>query len=105
PIFPYLENRRSMLHIDNLSEFIRLMVVNEENGLFFPQNSEYVNTSEMVKIISEVHGKNMRFVKVFSPVLEIMRNRLSIVNKVFGNLVYDKNLSNYHTSYQIRNLG
>src|SRR5699024_7163675 len=103
-VFPYVENRRSMLHIDNLSEFIRLMIVNEENGLFFPQNNEYVNTSDMVRVISEVHGKKIKLVKIFSPVLEMMRNRLTIVNKVFGNLVYDKDMSKYKNSYSVRNL-
>ncbi|WP_315969461.1 NAD-dependent epimerase/dehydratase family protein [Oceanobacillus massiliensis] len=57
PVFPYVQNERSMLHIDNLSEFIRLMVDNKERGLFFPQNREFVKTSEMVKYIAEVHGK------------------------------------------------
>lgn len=104
PVFPYVENRRSMLHIDNLSEFIRLMMVNEENGLFFPQNNEYVNTSDMVRVISEVHGKKIRLIKIFSPVLEIMPNRLTIINKVFGNLVYDKDMSKYKNSYSVRNL-
>lgn len=29
PIFPDIKNERSMLHIDNLCEFIRLMILNE----------------------------------------------------------------------------
>ena len=59
PVFPDIDNQRSMLHIDNLCEFIRLMIDNEESGLFFPQNREYVKTSEMVKLIAEVHGKKI----------------------------------------------
>src|SRR5690625_3112032 len=57
-IFPDFDNKRSMIHIDNLSEFIRLMIDHKESGLFFPQNKEYVKTSEMVRLIAEVHGKN-----------------------------------------------
>ncbi len=59
PIFPDIGNERSMLHIDNLCEFIRLMIKNEESGIFFPQNAEYVQTSEMVRLIAEVHGKKL----------------------------------------------
>src|SRR5699024_7475915 len=59
PIFPDIDNQRSMLHIDNLSEFIKLMIDNEENGLFFPQNKEHVKTSYMVNKISEVHGNKI----------------------------------------------
>lgn len=103
PIFPDIDNQRSMLHIDNLSEFIKLMIDNEESGLFFPQNKEYVKTSEMVKVISEVHEKPIKLTKLFNPVLHLMRDRVGIVNKVFGNLVYERSISRYQDDYTIRN--
>lgn len=104
PIFPDVDNQRSMLHIDNLSEFIRLMIKNEENGLFFPQNSEYVKTSEMVRQIAEVHGKNLKLTKAFNPLLKLASFKLGVINKVFGNLVYEKTMSNYKENYRIRDL-
>jgi UDP-glucose 4-epimerase len=94
PIFPNLDNERSMLHIDNLCEFIRLMIDNEENGLFFPQNKEYVKTSEMVRLIAEVHGKKIRLTRVFNPALRMMHG-IGLINKVFGNLVYERSMSMY----------
>lgn len=102
PVFPDYENQRSMLHIDNLCEFLKLMIDNEESGMFFPQNSEYVKTSEMVKLIADVYGRRIRLTKLFNPVLKIAR--LEIINKVFGNLVYEKSMSEYKVDYQIRNL-
>ena len=105
PIFPDIDNQRSMLHIDNLTEFLRLMIENEESGLFFPQNKEYVKTSEMVKIIAEVHGKKIILVKLFNPVIRLFVNRIQVVNKLFGNLVYDKSISSpSQIVYQIRDL-
>lgn len=104
PIFPDIDNQRSMLHIDNLSEFLRLIIDNEENGLFFPQNIEYVKTSEMVRIIAEVYGKKIRLVKIFNPVINMMSGRVSIVNKAFGNLIYDQRISRYKKKYTIRDL-
>lgn len=102
PIFPDIDSERSMLHIDNLCEFIRLMIDNEENGLFFPQNKEYVKTSEMVRLIAEAHGRKIRLTKVFNPALRMMHS-LSVVNKVFGNLVYDMAISEYDKNdYRIR---
>lgn len=100
PIFPDFENQRSMLHIDNLCEFIKLLIENEEAGLFFPQNSEYVKTSEMVKVIAEVHGKKIKLVKFFNPIIEMFLNNRGIVNKVFGSLFYDKEISIYKVNYQ-----
>jgi len=102
PIFPDIENERSMLHIDNLCEFIRLMIDNEERGLFFPQNAEYVKTSEMVRLIAEVHGKKIRLTKVFNPIIKMMYG-INVVNKVFGNLVYENSMSVYKKGeYRIR---
>ncbi len=104
PIFPDIENERSMLHIENLCEFIKLMIDYEESGLFFPQNSEYVKTSQMVKLIAEAHGKNIRMVKVFNGILHLITGKVGIVNKVFGNLVYEQSISDYKVNYRIRNL-
>lgn len=104
PVFPDFDNERSMLHIDNLSEFLRLMVENEESGLFFPQNREYVKTSEMVKNIAQVHGRDIKLVKTFNFVLKPMIGKVNIVNKVFGNLVYDMNISGYKEDYRIKTL-
>lgn len=104
PVFPDIDNERSMLHIDNLSEFLRLMIDNKEKGLFFPQNKEFVKTSEMVRMIAEVHGKSIQLVKVFNPLLRLMSGRIGIVDKVFGNLVYDKDLSRYKQRYRVHNL-
>ncbi len=102
PVFPDISNERSMIHIDNLSEFIRLIVDNEEKGLFFPQNKEYVQTSEMVRLIGEVHGKKVKLVKLFNPLLMAMGGKYAIVDKVFGNMVYHSSLSEYKDNYQIR---
>lgn len=104
PIFPDIENQRSMLHIDNLCEFIKLLIDNDESGMFFPQNKEYVKTSQMVKMIADVHGKSIKLTKIFNPVLRPMIKKLKIINKVFGNLVYDQNLSFYKENYQNVNL-
>ena len=60
-----------MIYIDNLCEFVRLLIDNGSRGLFFPQNDEYVNTSEMVKLIAEVHGKKIILTKLFNPILRL----------------------------------
>ncbi len=36
PIFPDVDNKRSMIHIDNLCEFVRLLIDDYRGGLFFP---------------------------------------------------------------------
>lgn len=104
PIFPDIDNQRSMIHIDNLAEFLRLIIDNEERGIFFPQNKEYVKTSELVKNIAELHGKKIRLTKMFNPFIRQLLGKINLIDKVFGNLIYDMKLSNYKIEYQIRDL-
>ena len=104
PVFPNVENERSMLYIDNLCEFISLMIENEERGIFYPQNEEYVKTSEMVRLIAKAYGKKVRLTKLANPILSLLGRKVGMVNKAFGNLVYEKSMSTYKEKYCIRSL-
>lgn len=108
PLFPDVENQRSMLYVGNLCKFISLMIENGERGVFFPQNEEYVRTSEMVKIIAQTHAKKIHFIRLFNPLLRIIGAANgkygSLVNKAFGNMVYEKELSRYREKYQLYGL-
>ena len=99
PLFPYVRNERSMLYIGNLVEFVRLMIENEERGTFWPQNVEYSNTSELVRMIGAAHGRKVRLVKGFGWLLKIMSHFTELVNKAFGNLTYEKSMSEYKEEY------
>jgi UDP-glucose 4-epimerase len=102
PIFPDIKNQRSMIHIDNLCEFIKLLIGNGDGGLFFPQNAEYVNTSELVRAIAAVHGKRVLLTDVFNPLIRLALGYCVVLRRVFNDLVYDKALSEYDRgSYQV----
>ena len=101
PIFPCVKNERSMLYIENLCEFVRLMIENKERGVFWPQNGEYSSTSELVRIIAATHGKKVRLVKGAGWLLKIASCFTKLVNKAFGSLVYDMELSEYAYDYRI----
>lgn len=104
PFFPYVENKRSMLYIENLCEFVRLMIENNEHGTFWPQNAEYSNTSELVRMIAAAHGKNVRLLKGFGWALKIMSHFTGLVNKAFGNMSYELEMSQYAFNYRISDL-
>lgn len=91
PVFPDIKNKRSMIYIDNLCEFVKQVIVDERRGVFLPQNDEYVCTSDMVREIAEAHGKKIYMTKLFNPILRVLK--VSTVNKVFGDLVYEKDFS------------
>ena len=101
PVFPNVKNERSMLYIENLCEFVRLMIENDEKGIFHPQNSEYSNTAELVKMIAEVHGKKVVIVQGFGLVLKLISRVTGLVNKAFGNMSYDMQISEYKENYRV----
>ena len=104
PLFPKIDNVRSMLYIGNLVEFVRLIIKNEECGIFFPQNSEYSNTSQLVKLIASAHGKNTTLIPGTTKALKILGKATGLVNKAFGSLAYDMSLSEYPENYRLYSL-
>lgn len=88
PVFPYYKNERSMIFIGNLCEFIKNLIDEKKSGLFFPQNKEYVNTSKLVNMIAINNGEKVKFVRCFNPMINVMN--VGVVNKVFGDLTYEK---------------
>ena len=107
PVFPKTNNERSMLYIDNLSEFLRLAMENEATGIFCPQNQEFVNTSEMVAKIRKSYGKAGVTIPGFGWLLNILAGKINLFAKVFGTLTYDKSMSVYKNvgNYQIVDFG
>lgn len=108
PVFPIVKNQRSMLHIDNLCQFVKLMIDNEEHGVFFPQNGEYSNTSDMVQMIAEVKGHRIimiPFVGIFIKLLEKVPGKIGgLTIKAFGNSSYDMSMSEYKANYRVNSL-
>lgn len=104
PVFPYVKNERSMLYIGNLVEFVRLMVENKEQGIFWPCNEKLSNTSELVRMIAACHGKKTVLVPGFTWVLNILSHMTGLVNKAFGNLSYEQELSEYKENYKLFDL-
>lgn len=103
PIFPDVDNERSMLYIENLCEFLcQIMLVKdfEKNAIvLIPQNREWTKTSEMVKEIAEISGRKIKVIKGLIPAVYIgskMPGQIGrLVNKAFGNMVYSLSISNY----------
>ena len=100
PGYPKVSNQRSMLYIGNLAEFVRLMIENREQGIFWPQNGEYSNTTELVRLIANAQGKNILIVPGLGWALKLLGHATGLVNKAFGSLSYDMELSRYREDYR-----
>jgi nucleoside-diphosphate-sugar epimerase len=93
PVFPDLNNERSLIYIDNLCEFLRLVIDREAAGIFYPQNRDYLATKEIVAILAGQMGKKVWFIKSFNPLLKLLAKKIGLINKVFGAKAYDQALS------------
>lgn len=100
PVFPKVENRRSMLYVGNLVEFVRLMIANEESGIFWPCNREYSNTSRLVKMIAAAHGRKILLIPGCGWILKLLRHVSGAVDKAFGDFVYEKGMGEYRMEYR-----
>lgn len=88
PVFPELRNQRSMIHIDNLCEFLKFCIDEGESGLFFPQNREYMQTSDMARTIAQALGKRVWFSRLAGLAVRLTIPFLSLTKKAFGSLIY-----------------
>ena len=103
-VFPRVQNCRSMLYSENLAEFVRLIIQNHEHGIFWPQNAEYSNTSELVKMIAEAHNRKIFLMRGCELPLRVLAKFTGMVNKAFGSLAYDMPLSEYSQNYRLYTL-
>lgn len=104
PIFPKVKNNRSMIYIDNLSEFVKLLIDNSEEGLFCPQNNEYSNTSYLVKLIGQSMNKKVRLFIGLGWLIKLSSLVIKKLTKAFGSLYYDMKLSEYKQNYALSSL-
>lgn len=103
PIFPDVNNERSMLYIENLCEFLcQIMLLkpyHRNSVVLLPQNGEWTKTSDMVKEIAKASGKKITELKCLAPAVKMgskMPGKIGgLVNKAFGNNCYKFEASSY----------
>lgn len=90
---PFIKNNRRMIYIDNLCELLKLIIKNDIFGILYPQNTEFVSTVEIVKIVTKYFNRKILFLKIFNPLFFLLSRHIEIINKIFGTKIYDKSLS------------
>lgn len=103
PFFPDIDNKRSMIFIKNLTELIRLVIDNNTHGYIHPQNPEYIKTIDLVEYIAKANNHRIYKVKIFNSLINQLKT-MNLINKVFGNLYYDKDMTDSNLNYKIYNL-
>lgn len=89
PMFLNYSNKRSMLYIEHLNKYIEYIIDKNVKGIIFPQNEKYVSTVEVLKYYSAMYNHKIIMTKMFNPLVNLLKNRISKINKIFGDYYYD----------------
>jgi UDP-glucose 4-epimerase len=101
PMFPSWQNKRSMLYIDNLSEFVKHVILRDMFGIYYPQNKEFGSTVEIVRFFAKKYNHKIWFSKIFNPFVWIGSFFLQPLNKMFASYYYDPEMSKMDFEYQL----
>jgi UDP-glucose 4-epimerase len=104
PFFPNWHNKRSMLYIDNLGEFVKQIILRGLEGTFYPQNKEQSDTVEIVKFFAKKYNHKMWVSKAFNPFVVIGSWLLPQISKMFADSFYEPAMSQYDFEYQLFSL-
>lgn len=87
-VFPDIENRRSMLYIENFCTYLKSVIELVKNGIYFPHNDETVSTTQIVTTYR--FAKDKHTIKINMPhfLIKLLSN-LAIFNKIFGSKIYE----------------
>ena len=101
PFFPNWRNKRSMLYIDNLGEFVKQAVLRELEGTFYPQNRELSATVDIIRFFAKAAGHRIWITKLLNPFVWLGSFVLQPINKMFADSYYVPEMSDYGFEYQI----
>ena len=101
PLFPEWHNKRSMLYIDNLAEFVKLAVIRELSGTFYPQNRELADTVEIIRFFAKAAGHKVWITRLMNPFVWLGSFVLQPINKMFATYYYAPEMSKMDFDYQL----
>ena len=101
PVFPEWHNKRSMLYIDNLAEFVKQAIERELEGTFYPQNRELADTVEIVRYFAKEAGHKIWITKLPNPFVWMGSLVLQPINKMFATYYYNPKMSKMEFDYQL----
>ena len=101
-LFPKIDNKRSMLYIDNLSIFVKKIIDENKSGTFRPRNIENISTTDIYKEIRILIDKKYILLPLLKKIIKILMPKKNY-NKIFGSYYYsdgdfDSSFTNFSDS-------
>lgn len=101
PVFPAFHNKRSMLYIDNLAEFVRQVILRELSGTFYPQDRELADTVHIAETFAAMNGHRLYVWKWLNIFVYLGSPLVNALNKMFATYYYDPAMSEMDFDYQL----
>lgn len=101
PFFPEWHNKRSMLYIDNLCEFIRQVILNDCRGTYFPQNAEYSDTVEIIRYYAKKYKHKIFITNKLNWAIRLVAPFVRALGKMLSDSYYEMSMSEYSFEYRV----
>lgn len=88
PVCPAYENRRSAISIQRLCACLKEVIDSGTEGIFRPQDPEYLCTCRTIRRIAEEQGRHMPVTKLLNFGPALLKRFTAVGRKAFGDLVY-----------------
>jgi nucleoside-diphosphate-sugar epimerase len=83
PVFPKVKNLRSVIHINTLSEFIRECIRKNLNGIYYPQDDIYFDTTKFIKKFRSQNNLRTLFIPFTTKILFGLSFLIHPLNKIY----------------------
>jgi UDP-glucose 4-epimerase len=101
-LLPKIKNLRSVLHVKNLSELVRIIISKKLSGIYYPQDKKYFDTNDFLIRIRNSRFKKTLLIPFLTIPLRVLALFIKNINKIYGNKYYDLSVStNLIFNYQI----
>lgn len=92
-IYPKISNQRSVIYIEDLVDHINQLINYDGTTLTHPQNKDYMDTNQTLMLMRKFNDKKPYLLEIsYFKFLNKFLNKIGIIRKVYGNLVYDKDI-------------
>ena len=92
-IYPKISNQRSVIYIDDLVYNINKLIKYDGQTFTHLRNRDYMDTNQTLMLMRKFNDKKPYLLEIsYFKFLNKFLNKIGIIRKVYGNLIYDKDI-------------